>query len=106
MVLFHLCIPFAVEHCRPRETIKTVIHHWVSFVGWTLGLSQFLLGYDNVANNNNQRHLQNRQMVQVEYRPVINPQRVVVPDVDSTSLDNDYEIDGIERNLQVMEPNE
>lgn len=43
MLLFHICIPFAVEHFRPRATIKTVLLHWFSFLGWALGLSEFLL---------------------------------------------------------------
>jgi E3 ubiquitin-protein ligase MARCH6 len=60
MLLFHICIPFAVEHFRPRATIKTVLFHWFSTVGWALGLSDFLLpGAEEangvVANNNEER---------------------------------------------------
>eukprot|EP01018_Ginkgo_biloba_P024620 Gb_37944 [translate_table: standard] len=43
MLLFHICIPFAIEHFRPRATLKTVLFHWFSVVGWMLGLSDFLL---------------------------------------------------------------
>lgn len=58
MLLFHICIPFAVEHFRPRATIKTVLFHWFSTVGWALGLSEFLLPgaeeANGVAANNNE----------------------------------------------------
>ncbi|XP_024387636.1 probable E3 ubiquitin ligase SUD1 isoform X3 [Physcomitrium patens] len=43
LVLFHLCVPFAVEHCRPRAIIKRSLMHWFSFAGCALGLSNFLL---------------------------------------------------------------
>eukprot|EP00249_Psilotum_nudum_P023521 c28905_g1_i3 orf=461-3532(+) len=43
MLLFHICIPFAIEHFRPRATIKVVLFHWFSMVGRALGLSEFLL---------------------------------------------------------------
>eukprot|EP00249_Psilotum_nudum_P023520 c28905_g1_i2 orf=77-3538(+) len=43
MLLFHICIPFAIEHFRPRATIKVVLFHWFSMVGWALGLTKFLL---------------------------------------------------------------
>uniref|UniRef100_A0A7I4FVD2 RING-type E3 ubiquitin transferase n=1 Tax=Physcomitrium patens TaxID=3218 RepID=A0A7I4FVD2_PHYPA len=58
MLLFHICIPFAVEHFRPRATVKTVLFHWFSTVGWALGLSEFLLPEAEQANgvggNNNE----------------------------------------------------
>nr|PNR39211.1 hypothetical protein PHYPA_019489 [Physcomitrium patens] len=50
MLLFHICIPFAVEHFRPRATIKSVLFHWFSTVGWALGLSEFLLPGAEEAN--------------------------------------------------------
>lgn len=64
MLLFHICIPFAVEHFRPRATIKTVLLHWFQTVGWALGLSDFLLpGAEEangvVANNNEERRAHN-----------------------------------------------
>lgn len=43
MLLFHICIPFAIEHFRPRATIKSILFHWFSAAGWALGLSEFLL---------------------------------------------------------------
>ncbi|MCO5559734.1 hypothetical protein L7F22_013336 [Adiantum nelumboides] len=43
MLLFHICIPFAIEHFRPKSTIKTVLFYWFSAVGWALGLTDFLL---------------------------------------------------------------
>ncbi|CAK9266883.1 unnamed protein product [Sphagnum jensenii] len=59
MLLFHICIPFAVEHFRPRATIKTVLSHWFSTAGWVLGLSEFLLPgpLPNVDNNEQQRRV-------------------------------------------------
>eukprot|EP00250_Pteridium_aquilinum_P006590 c16479_g1_i1 orf=142-3528(+) len=43
MLLFHICIPFAIEHFRPKTTIKNVLFYWFSAMGWALGLSEFLL---------------------------------------------------------------
>lgn len=64
MLLFHICIPFAVEHFRPRATIKTVLLHWFQTVGWALGLSDFLLPGAEEANgvvaNNNEERRQDR----------------------------------------------
>lgn len=64
MLLFHICIPFAVEHFRPRATIKNVLFHWFSTVGWALGLSDFLLPGAEEANgvvaNNNEERRQDR----------------------------------------------
>lgn len=59
MLLFHICIPFAVEHFRPRATIKTVLLHWFSFLGWALGLSEFLLPGAEDANGGNQAERRN-----------------------------------------------
>ncbi|KAL5200719.1 hypothetical protein ABZP36_021922 [Zizania latifolia] len=43
VLLFQICIPFAIEHFKPRATIKTLLHHWYAAVGWALGLTDFLL---------------------------------------------------------------
>ncbi|KAH7307266.1 hypothetical protein KP509_22G052000 [Ceratopteris richardii] len=43
MLLFHICIPFAIEHFRPKRTIRTVLFYWFSAVGWALGLTEYLL---------------------------------------------------------------
>ncbi|AQK81892.1 putative E3 ubiquitin ligase SUD1 [Zea mays] len=43
VLLFQICIPFAIEHFKPRATIKALLHHWFSVVGWGLGLTDFLL---------------------------------------------------------------
>lgn len=55
MLLFQICIPFAIEHFKLRTTIKSLLHYWFTAVGWTLGLTDFLLpraednnGQDNV----------------------------------------------------------
>lgn len=58
MLLFHMCIPFAIEHFRPRATIKSILISWFSLAGWALGLSDFLLpgpgggGRGSVIHNN------------------------------------------------------
>jgi E3 ubiquitin-protein ligase MARCH6 len=51
MLLFHICIPFAIEHFRPKATIKTVLLYWFTWVGWALGLSDFLLPPVEEAND-------------------------------------------------------
>lgn len=43
MLLFQICIPFAIEHFKPRTTIKSLLRHWFIAVGWALGLTDFLL---------------------------------------------------------------
>ncbi|KAF2294745.1 hypothetical protein GH714_015943 [Hevea brasiliensis] len=55
MLLFQICIPFAIEHFKLRTTIKCVLRYWFTAVGWALGLTDFLLprpedngGLDNV----------------------------------------------------------
>ncbi|MQM13005.1 hypothetical protein Taro_045926 [Colocasia esculenta] len=43
MLLFQICIPFAIEHFKPRATIKAFLHQWFTSAGWALGLTDFLL---------------------------------------------------------------
>ncbi|KAL2455602.1 putative E3 ubiquitin ligase SUD1 [Abeliophyllum distichum] len=43
MLLFQICIPFAIEHFKPRTTIKSLLRYWFIAVGWALGLTDFLL---------------------------------------------------------------
>ncbi|KAK9286304.1 hypothetical protein L1049_014694 [Liquidambar formosana] len=43
MLLFQICIPFAIEHFKLRTTIKSLLRYWFSAVGWALGLTEFLL---------------------------------------------------------------
>ncbi|KAG5254177.1 E3 ubiquitin ligase [Salix suchowensis] len=43
MLLFQICIPFAIEHFRLRATIKSLLHCWFTAVGWALGLTDFIL---------------------------------------------------------------
>ncbi|KAK9060353.1 hypothetical protein SSX86_021057 [Deinandra increscens subsp. villosa] len=54
MLLFQICIPFAVEHFKLRATIKSLLHYWFAAVGWALGLTDFLLPRpeDNVEQEN------------------------------------------------------
>lgn len=55
MLLFHICIPFAIEHFRPKATVKTILFHWFSVMGWVLGLSEFLLPRAEEANDQGMR---------------------------------------------------
>ncbi|KAJ7946073.1 E3 ubiquitin-protein ligase MARCH6 [Quillaja saponaria] len=43
MLLFQICIPFAIEHFKLRTTIKSLLRYWFTGVGWALGLADFLL---------------------------------------------------------------
>ncbi|KAJ0437426.1 putative Zinc finger, RING-CH-type, Zinc finger, RING/FYVE/PHD-type [Helianthus annuus] len=43
MLLFQICIPFALEHFKLRATIKALLHYWFTAVGWALGLTDYLL---------------------------------------------------------------
>ncbi|KAJ0076905.1 hypothetical protein Patl1_35513 [Pistacia atlantica] len=43
MLLFQICIPFAIEHFKLRTTIKSLLRYWFTAVGWALGLTKFLL---------------------------------------------------------------
>ncbi|XP_051146556.1 probable E3 ubiquitin ligase SUD1 isoform X2 [Andrographis paniculata] len=43
MLLFQICIPFAIEHFKLRHTLKSVLRYWFTAVGWALGLTDFLL---------------------------------------------------------------
>lgn len=43
MLLFQICVPFAVEHFKLRATIKSLLHYWFTAIGWALGLTDFLL---------------------------------------------------------------
>ncbi|GJX82258.1 probable E3 ubiquitin ligase SUD1 isoform X1 [Tanacetum coccineum] len=43
MLLFQICIPFAIEHFKLRATIKSLLRYWFTAVGWALGLTDFLL---------------------------------------------------------------
>ncbi|KAK6136886.1 hypothetical protein DH2020_029372 [Rehmannia glutinosa] len=43
MLLFQMCIPFAIEHFKLRHTLKSLLRYWFTAVGWALGLTDFLL---------------------------------------------------------------
>lgn len=43
MLLFQICIPFAIEHFKLRSTVKSLLRYWFTAVGWALGLTEFLL---------------------------------------------------------------
>ncbi|XP_038725616.1 probable E3 ubiquitin ligase SUD1 isoform X2 [Tripterygium wilfordii] len=54
MLVFQICIPFAIEHFKLRATIKSLLRYWFTAVGWALGLTDFLLPAreDNGAQEN------------------------------------------------------
>ncbi|KAL3538858.1 hypothetical protein ACH5RR_002224 [Cinchona calisaya] len=54
MLLFQICIPFAIEHFKLRTTIKSLLRYWFTAVGWALGLTDYLLPRpeDNGAQDN------------------------------------------------------
>ncbi|KAK3018566.1 hypothetical protein RJ639_004291 [Escallonia herrerae] len=62
MLLFQICIPFAIEHFKLRTTIKSLLRHWFTAVGWALGLTDFLLprpednGGQEIGNGEPPRH--------------------------------------------------
>ncbi|XP_024029004.1 probable E3 ubiquitin ligase SUD1 isoform X3 [Morus notabilis] len=43
MLLFQICIPFAIEHFKLRTSIKSFLRYWFKAVGWALSLTDFLL---------------------------------------------------------------
>ncbi|XP_019243432.1 PREDICTED: probable E3 ubiquitin ligase SUD1 isoform X2 [Nicotiana attenuata] len=43
MLLFQICIPFAIEHFKLRTTMKSLLCYWFTAIGWALGLTDFLL---------------------------------------------------------------
>jgi hypothetical protein len=52
VLLVQICIPYAMEHFQPRATIKSLLRHWFTAVGWALGLTDFLLPRPDENNNN------------------------------------------------------
>ncbi|KAL9174204.1 hypothetical protein ABFS82_02G036500 [Erythranthe guttata] len=54
MLLFQICIPFAIEHFKLRHTLKSLLRYWFTAVGWALGLTDFLLPKpeDNAGHEN------------------------------------------------------
>ncbi|KAG9148194.1 hypothetical protein Leryth_014108 [Lithospermum erythrorhizon] len=62
MLLFQICIPFAIEHFKLRTTIKSLLRYWFTVVGWALGLTEFLLPRpeDGQQNGNGDPGIQDR----------------------------------------------
>lgn len=69
MLLFQICIPFAIEHFKLRTTIKSLLRYWLTAVGWALCLTDFLLPtpVDNGGqeNGNGEPVRQDRQPAQL-----------------------------------------
>ncbi|CAA0807511.1 Probable E3 ubiquitin ligase SUD1 [Striga hermonthica] len=68
MLLFQICIPFAVEHFKLRHTLKSLLRYWFTAVGWALGLTEFLLPRpdDNGGNDNGNGDMGRHDRVQVQ----------------------------------------
>ncbi|PSS02698.1 E3 ubiquitin ligase [Actinidia chinensis var. chinensis] len=43
MLVFQICVPFAIQHFKSRTTLKSLLRYWFTGVGWALGLIDFLL---------------------------------------------------------------
>lgn len=52
ILLFQICIPFAIEHFKLRTTIKFLLRYWFTAVGWALGLTDFLLSTNEIGQDN------------------------------------------------------
>lgn len=46
VLLFHICLPFAIEHMKLRVAVKAVLGLWLRAVGRLLGLTAYLLPED------------------------------------------------------------
>ncbi|BBN02416.1 E3 ubiquitin-protein ligase MARCH6 [Marchantia polymorpha subsp. ruderalis] len=99
MLLFHICIPFAVEHFRPRATIKAALYHWFSAVGWALGLCEYLLpGPEETNVNNNgqeQARVQQGQLDAPDQNQAIAPAERGEQEeqLENPAIGDDYEVD-------------
>ncbi|XP_074286274.1 putative E3 ubiquitin ligase SUD1 [Silene latifolia] len=54
ILVFQICIPFAIEHFKLKTTIKSVLRHWFTAVGRALNLTDYLLPQpeDTIAQDN------------------------------------------------------
>ena len=85
ILLFQICIPFAIEHFKLRTTIKSLLRSWFTAVGWALGLTDFLLpkpedlvGHDD--GNGEAGRLERLRGLQVGEAQQDQPQRPLLPD--------------------------
>uniref|UniRef100_A0A2P2KHR2 RING-type E3 ubiquitin transferase n=1 Tax=Rhizophora mucronata TaxID=61149 RepID=A0A2P2KHR2_RHIMU len=106
MLLFQICIPFAIEHFKLRTTIKSLLRYWFTAVGWALGLTDFLLPRteENVGQDNRNVEPGGQDMLQAaqlgrQDRALVaiaadDPNRVILPTGISNSAE---EYDGDEQ---------
>ncbi|KAL3843909.1 hypothetical protein ACJIZ3_001312 [Penstemon smallii] len=102
MLLFQICIPFAIEHFKLRHTLKSLLRYWFTAVGWALGLTDFLLPKpeDNAGNDNgngdpgrqDRGHAQAGQVRAIALDDV-NRSRHVVANASSAEYDGDERAD-------------
>ncbi|KAH9626059.1 hypothetical protein KSS87_001984 [Heliosperma pusillum] len=54
ILVFQICLPFAIEHFELKTTIKSVLRHWFTAVGRALSLTDYLLPQpeDTIAQDN------------------------------------------------------
>ncbi|XP_010531564.1 PREDICTED: probable E3 ubiquitin ligase SUD1 [Tarenaya hassleriana] len=106
MLLFQICIPFAIEHFKLRTTIKSLLHYWFSSVGWALGLTDFLLprpednnGQDNVNVEPGRQNRPQALQVGVPDRAMValpaaeDPNRRLIRAAGNSNVAEEYEVD-------------
>ncbi|KAK4491118.1 hypothetical protein RD792_001842 [Penstemon davidsonii] len=103
MLLFQICIPFAIEHFKLRHTLKSLLRYWFTAVGWALGLTDFLLPKpeDNAGNDNgngdpgrqDRGHAQAVGQVRAIALDDVNRSRHVVANSSSAEYDGDERAD-------------
>ncbi|XP_074367222.1 putative E3 ubiquitin ligase SUD1 isoform X2 [Apium graveolens] len=75
LLLFQICIPFAIKHFKLRTTIKSLLRYWFTSVGCVLSLTDFLLPAPEVnsvqENRNAQPLRQGGQQPQLGGQPAL-----------------------------------
>ncbi|KAK8940151.1 hypothetical protein KSP40_PGU017504 [Platanthera guangdongensis] len=82
IMMFQICIPFALQHFRPRATVKAVLRRWFTAVGWALGLTDFLLPRpeENGRQENGNVEVLRRERLH-DARQVLGPHRPPLPQI-------------------------
>ncbi|KAL5705651.1 RING-type E3 ubiquitin transferase [Ranunculus cassubicifolius] len=60
LLLFQICVPFAIEHFKLRATIKALLLKWLTSVGWALSLSDYLLPATAASGAQENRYVRRR----------------------------------------------
>ena len=43
IILFHICVPFTIDHFHPRQTVKSAVRWWTIRCGDWLGITQYIV---------------------------------------------------------------